>query len=415
MAAAVRLDRWLLPGELARAADPEGAPPVPGPAPRTARDRLVDVSMFAVAVLVGAAEFPVTVTQDAYHLPLWLRVLDPVVGGLLCLGLWWRRRHPVALGVAAAGAAAVSNTATGAVLLLLFSLAVHRGWTAAVPTAAASLVLGLPYLLIVLAPTAELPAWGLVLIVTLALGFAVAAGLVVRARRQLVLVLRERAEDARRAAEHRLADSRRAERERIAREMHDVLAHRISLLSVHAGALEYRTAPGGTGLSPAEVHDAAGVVRAGAHLALEELREVLHVLRDPAEASLAPKPGTEQLTTRLTTLLDEARRAGQPVRAELGGGLDALRPPVQRTVYRIVQEGLTNARKHAPGAEVQVRVQAGEAVTVEIGNALGEPGAAVPGAGVGLAGLADRVALHGGELTRTADGGRFRLSVRMPS
>jgi len=348
-----------------------------------------------------------------------------VLGAALCVALWWRRRFPVALGIAAAGVAAVSNTATVAVLVLLFSLALHRGWAAAVSVTGLTVLLGLPYVVTVLPPALGMPALALVVILTLLVLLVVTAGLAVRARRQLVLVLRLRVDEARREEERRQEESRRAERERIAREMHDVLAHRISLLSVHAGALEYRTADGGavTPLTAREVHDAARVVRACAHQALEELRDVLQVLRhpdcDPEEGDATgrvPQPDAG----RLPALLDEARRGGQRVRDHLGDGLAELRPPLQRTIYRVVQEGLTNARKHAPGAEVQVTVRGGGpggAVTVEIANPapLGVTTSEIPGTGAGLTGLAERVELHGGELTREVSGGQFRLAARIPS
>jgi signal transduction histidine kinase len=120
----------------------------------------------------------------------------------------------------------------------------------------------------------------------------------------------------------------------------------------------------------------------------------------------------------LPALLDEARRGGQRVHGDLADGLAELRPQLQRTVYRVVQEGLTNARKHAPGAEVQVTAAVADGeVHVEIANPapLGVTTSEIPGAGAGLTGLAERVALHGGELTREVSGGRFRLAARIPS
>ena len=146
-----------------------------------------------------------------------------------------------------------------------------------------------------------------------------------------------------------IAEARRAERTKIAREMHDVLAHRLSLLAAYAGALEFRPdAP------PEELARAAGVIRDGAHQALEELREVIGVLRDdPAEK----EPDRPQPTlSDLPRLLDEARAAGTA-----GHGWTTAWPTpatvpdvLGRTVYRVVQEALTNARKHAPGQEATV-------------------------------------------------------------
>jgi signal transduction histidine kinase len=248
-----------------------------------------------------------------------------------------------------------------------------------------------------------------------------ACGSALRARRLWVLALRRDAERERADHARRLADTRRAEREAIAREMHDVLAHRISLLSVHAGALVYRSrqhdAGAGPGLSTAEVGESARIICDNAHQALEELHDVLRVLRTDDGGTAPPQPRMADLRT----LVGEARAAGQPV--EVHDGLDgpaadALRPQLQRTAYRVVQEGLTNARKHAPGSRVAVRLGGtpGSALTVEVTNPV--PGqeipARVPGTGAGLAGLAERVELDGGALEYDCMGGVFRLRARLP-
>ena len=185
-----------------------------------------------------------------------------------------------------------------------------------------------------------------------------------QARRALVQSLEDRARRAEEEQAHRLAEARRAERTKIAREMHDVLAHRLSLLAAYAGALEFRPdAP------PEELARAAGVIRDGAHQALEELREVIGVLRDdPADE----EPDRPQPTLAdLPRLLAESRAAGTPVRlddrlADAGTVPDVL----GRTVYRVVQEALTNARKHAPGREVTVLLagQPGRRLLVVVTN-----------------------------------------------
>ena len=175
-------------------------------------------------------------------------------------------------------------------------------------------------------------------------------GLFARARRQLVLSLRERAE--RLEAEQRLhvEQAREAERRRIAREMHDVLAHRVSLLSLHAGALEFRPdAP------PEEIAEAAGVIRASAHEVMQELREVIGVLREGEEGTERPQPTLADIPG----LVEESRAAGMHVECRLDGDVD-VPAATGRTAYRIVQEGLTNARKHAPAAAVTVTVAARE-------------------------------------------------------
>ena len=215
-------------------------------------------------------------------------------------------------------------------------------------------------------------------------------GLYLRSRRELVASLQERAQrleaDQQRSAEQ----AREAERRRIAREMHDVLAHRLSLLSVHAGALEFHP-----GAPPDDIAHAAAVIRTSAAAALAELRQVITVLReDSAATDGPPQPGFGQLAD----LLEESRSAGMALDARIDlPEAGQLPEAVGRTTYRVIQEGLTNARKHAPDAPVQVTATAhGQAVTAEVITsrrpALAGPGAAAPAkAGAGLIGLAERV------------------------
>jgi signal transduction histidine kinase len=241
-------------------------------------------------------------------------------------------------------------------------------------------------------------------------------GLFVRVQRELVLSLRDRA--ARLEAEQRLRveQAREAERLRIAREMHDVLAHRVSLLSLHAGALEFHP-----DASAEEVAQAAAVIRASAHAALEELRDVIGVLREGAPGS-APEPPQPTLA-EVPALVEESRLAGMRVRWHIDVPGDAALPAaLGRAAYRIVQEGLTNARKHAPGAAVEVTITAepGAALVVAVVSrpAVGVAATtalALPGAGTGLVGLAERVALAGGELEHGPDGGGdFVLRASLP-
>jgi signal transduction histidine kinase len=197
--------------------------------------------------------------------------------------------------------------------------------------------------------------------------------------------------------------------------MHDVLAHRLSLLSVHAGALAFRPdAPA------ADIAEAAAVIRATASAALEELRDVIGVLRDGAEETSEPPQPT---LAQLPALLEESRSAGMTVREQIDAPAAASVPDaLGRTAYRVVQEGLTNARKHAPRAAVQVTITADggaglvvevlsrRAVGVRTGNAL-----ASTGGGTGLIGLAERLALVGGELEHGPDGnGDFVIRATLP-
>jgi signal transduction histidine kinase len=223
-------------------------------------------------------------------------------------------------------------------------------------------------------------------------------GVWVRARRQKLNRLRERAERAEAEAERAAERIRRRERQHIAREMHDVLAHRITLLSLHAGALEVRPDMG-----PGEVATVAGTMRATAHQALEDLREILGVLRHNggSAAAVRPQPGVASLPE----LVGECRAAGVPVVLEDRlPESDSLPSSASRTAYRVVQEGLTNARKHAPGSEVRIRLdrcgkgESGE-LHVRVRNALARRATtALPGARSGLVGLSERVSLAGGRI-----------------
>ncbi len=204
-------------------------------------------------------------------------------------------------------------------------------------------------------------------------------------------------------------EARADERARIAREMHDVLAHRLSLVATAAGALEYRPdAP------PDRIAAAAGVVRDGVHQALDELRDVIGVLR--AEDAIAGTVPPQPTAADLPRLIEENRQAGADVRDTIDADLPALPDSLGRTVYRVVQEALTNARRHAPGATVDLRISAipGAHVVIEVTNPVPNRRPAAHGSGTGLIGVAERVAIVGGTFDVDQSGGRFRLGVSLP-
>ncbi|WP_225918375.1 sensor histidine kinase [Actinocatenispora comari] len=246
--------------------------------------------------------------------------------------------------------------------------------------------------------------WWLVLIVA-AYGALFGWGALARSRRALIASLRERARRAEAEQGRRVAEARAAERARIAGEMHDVLAHRLSLIATYAGALEYRPD------APAEqLTHAAGVIRTGVHQALDELREVITVLRDDEHPDTPPQPTLADLAR----LVEESRAAGMRVRlADEVTDAGALPAATGRTAYRVVQEALTNARKHAAGAPVDVTLTGapGGRLVIEVTNPVPASPArpALPGTGTGLIGLTERVRLAGGELDHGAAAGRFRL------
>jgi signal transduction histidine kinase len=199
--------------------------------------------------------------------------------------------------------------------------------------------------------------------------------------------LRER---ERREAWLRAEMTRQEERSRIAHEMHDVLGHRLSLLSLQAGALEVS--------GPERTGDAARTVRTTAKQSLEDLRQVIGVLRDGRDFQLN---GPTPTLTDLPALVGQTRQAGVPVNLTmLLDQATAAPPQLGMAVYRIVQESLTNILRHAPGApaDVIIRGGPGAGVTREIANPLPLPGTVPPspGSGTGLTGISERVTALGG-------------------
>jgi signal transduction histidine kinase len=392
----------LLPGVLVPDPDRD-------PRRRSTRDWIVDFAVLVIALAGGFLVF----AEAADRMSDELQFYDLVGGALACAALWWRRRWPLHVAVFVLVMNSFSSSASIAGAIALFTIAVHRRAAVAIGFGLVSVAIT-PILLTVQPQDPDTPFVVSMVIGVLATAGVLAWGMFVRARRQLVLSLRDRAERAEAEQQLRVEQARQQERARIAREMHDVLAHRISLLSLHAGALEFRPdAP------PDEVARAAGVIRASAHDALQDLRTVIGVLRagtgngdpEPPQPTLADVPA----------LIEESRRAGMHVRFE-SDLEDTGEVPVAtgRSAYRIVQEGLTNARKHAHGAAVEVTVQgaAGTGLTIEIRNRLPVGVAAaseIPGTGTGIVGLAERASLAGGKLEhgRTA-AGDFRLWVWLP-
>jgi signal transduction histidine kinase len=290
----------------------------------------------------------------------------------------------------------------GALPIALFSVALHRRGGVAISLAALHAVLVAVTYAVALGFT-RLYFESVTFLVLLHISL-VAIAMLLRSHRQLVASWAERARQAEEGQRLRVEQARSAERERIAREMHDVLAHRISLLAVHAGALEVRRD------APADEQHAAGVIRQCAFEALEDLRTVIGMLRTSAEDHPQPTLGD------VPELVEQSREAGAEVGLTLDGG-DGVPEQVGRHAYRIVQEALTNARKHAPGAPIAVRISRDDTepgLTVEVGNAL-TIGGRMPGAGVGLAGLGERVQLVGGRLEHgPTPAGEFRLKAWLP-
>jgi signal transduction histidine kinase len=374
---------------------------------RTRADWAADLGLVLFAAsfaAVSSQSAPITQAAD----PVW-RAVDQAIGGLGCAAVLLRRRWPVLLAVVLLLAGTQTHYLTGPAMVAVFTVAATRPWRSTAWVAA----LAFTPLLVLLWRVAELPATraNAALTYFALLAGAIGWGLFQRSRQQLISSLRQRAELAEADAELRADRVRQEAREEISREMHDVLGHRLSLLIVHAGALEFNMHAPRT-----EIAQAAGVIRESANLAMRDLAEVIGVLRAANPEGERPLPDLADLP-RLVT---EVQATGG--RIELTGPPDGPAPPpiVGRTAYRIVQEALTNARKHAPGTTVTVRVTRSPAhrLTVEVHNPL-PPGAALTmvrnkGGGQGLIGLAERARLAGGELTAGPTDGEFRVCAWLP-
>ena len=329
------------------------------------------------------------------------------LGTVLPLALLWSRRAAGAVAVSAASVLSLTAfqtlTVAGAAAQLI---AVYRLGRHGSPLLA--IVLAAPYL--VLAFTG-LPGSEEVHVLTLLLAsLAPAAALTGIARRALNDAIENSA--AREAiASTLLEHTARGERARIARELHDVVAHHISMVVVQAETARLTT-PG----MPAAGAQRLSAISDTARAALTEMRRLLGVLREDTQADTAdrqPQPGLRQLND----LLDAARDAsGAATRLILRGPPVTLDPGVELAAYRIVQEALTNARRHAPGAAVDVELHyADDGLRLRIRDNGPGPPPAPPAGGNGLLGMRERAVAVGGELrTGAAAGGGFLVTARLP-
>ncbi|PZF98664.1 sensor histidine kinase [Micromonospora endophytica] len=384
------------------------------PRRRRAREIAADVCCVSAALVIavalaGEAEDIGQVTGRA----LFWALVPGVIGSTM---LWWRRRYPVRVALALAPLVMLTDMVVGSLLIIMFTLAEYRRWGVTAAFMATYLVAHIPYLLV--RPDPHQSALAISTFHAFLLMMAAMLGTVVRARRDAAAAVRDRALRAKAQAELRTEQIRAVERVRIAREMHDVLAHRISLVSLHAGALEIRA-----DLPAADVSKLAGTIRVTAHQALDDLREILGVLRgggltvDGGPVGLRPQPDLGDLDT----LVAECREAGAKIAVTDERPDRAMSASMSRTAYRVVQEGLTNARKHAAGIEVHLHLTRTpkDELHVELCNRLADGATIIPGAGTGLVGLAERVGLAGGRShhgirQNPAGGLSFCLEVWLP-
>ncbi|WP_051636861.1 sensor histidine kinase [Rhodococcus sp. UNC363MFTsu5.1] len=366
--------------------------------------RIRDIALAAATVVVLVGRF--VQSDDHSAQAIWLLAIS-VTGATT---LWWRRRYPIAITCVGILVCALSGSNL-MMLIAICTLAVRRRdrwlWILAVVgalTDATSVVLrraGEDY------PTA--------LGSTL---FAVAAfavlGAYIGLRRAYLDGLHDRVRQAEAEREARAAQARLAERSRIAREMHDVVAHKVTLIALHAGALQLAREPDAD-----RVHRSAVLIADTARGALQDLRGVLGVLRDTSDD---PEPEPPQPLLRdIPALIAASRAAGIPIVEDIRADLDHPAPSVlAHAAYRVTQEALTNIHKHAAGAATRITIHGAPChrLTVEIVNAAPPQSSAtrsMGGSGTGLEGLSERVEVAEGTFEHgpTSDGG-FRVFASSP-
>jgi len=382
------------------------------PAPETPRSgRLAATWRYALALAISLVAWGVPVVSAGDRASdtalLWFLWGDPVLGLLSFVLIRWRHRQPAAVSIVLNASTLVSASSAGPASWALGSIASHRRWRLVALVVPISVLAGVVHERIGLAEDA-LPLWASIAFGALLSGILVATGYAMGSQRQLVDSYRERALTAEREQQARVAQARAAERTRIAREMHDVLAHRISLVAMHAGALGYRS-----DLSEEERGSAAKSIEDNAHRALSDLRAVLGVLRDPTQpADVVPERPQPELDD-IASLVAEERAGGMRVRLS-DRVEDDVPAATGRTAYRIVQEALTNVRKHAPGAPTTVRLAWSPAL-LELAVRDAGPGPNGSDGGHGLVGMQERVRIHGGRLhTGATVGGGFEVIVQLP-
>jgi signal transduction histidine kinase len=322
----------------------------------------------------------------------------------------FRRRHPVAVWIASGflvmiyGAANFPDpTLPYAPLIAVYTATALSSTRAAVRIGvitAASVVVSM-----LIDPRDDLLDW---VVALLSVTTAWLLGNNVRVQRAYARAMEARAADLER--DHAVAAERAAadERLRLARELHDVAAHHVSVIALHAEAGQSLLPD-----QPQRADEAFAVIGEVARTTLTELRRVVGVLRDDHGAPLAPQPGLRNLPT----LVAEVVQAGVPVTLQVTGSPRPISGAVDASAYRIVQEALTNVLRHAAAAHAEVTVTyAPDTVSIEVvDDGTGPTGDGAP-AGHGLVGMRERVAAFGGSMTAAArPSGGFAVSARLPA
>ena len=375
--------------------------------------RLFDAGLAAVLVVLGVLEVWVPLASRSGS---GSATVSAVVVVVLGLGLLFRRSHPLPSALVVLCSWPLVFTITPVYVLFLgqfvpmavavFSVARHgRGrepWVGAAVGAGTLLFFDLR-VQVLQEPSEIIFHWG-VFVVAWSFGWGQRL-LEIRARAS-----QQRAITAEVESSERAMSAVVAERTRIARELHDIVAHSVSMMVVQAGAAEQAVDD-----DPAFVRRALSTIRTSGTGALQEMRRVVAMLRDDDEVGmLAPQPGMEGIGA----LVDDARDSGVEVQLSVQGTPRPLPVGVDLAAYRIVQEALTNVRRHASASQASVLLHYGDdEVRIEVcDDGVGMSGPAADGAtGHGLIGMRERVALYGGRLEAGSSGGRgFTVRAALP-
>lgn len=374
---------------------------------RVPRERWFDTGAMVIAAVMVAVWVVDPEPEPSYAGPLFY-IFSYAIGILSIIAQWWRRKYSCILACTLIVGSIFLPVLSGPSLVALFSVASHRPFTPTMWITVLALV-SAPLQILVGSPLADDDFWRGAIPLHLGCLLVVGWGMAMRSRREVVQSLRER---AKRLARERdlVADwARRVEREEIARDMHDSLAHRLSLISMSAGALHYRKDE-----IPSELADLAATLQKNSNSALAELRTVVGGVRLGRANESAPAIDTAPFS--ILDLVEDSRASGQAVEAEVSVAPE-LPPGIARIAYRTVQELLTNARKHSPDHSVTLAVtgNAESGLSILSTNRLdnGDDGGRF--GGFGLLGMAERVKVHGGRLSagRTV-AGRFEAEVWLP-
>ena len=377
----------------------------------------VDVLLAGVLAAVGVSTELVRLPEmDAYREGTFASVLLALAANV---PLVWRRVHPAAVMAVVTAAMTVHGAfqfaGTGpflGVVAALYAVAAYGSTRAA--RVSLAVIVGVQPLALVL-DDPEFNSWSDVAVGVVIFTAVWVFGDSRRVRRLHLEVAEERAARAERERDERARSAVQEERTRIAREMHDIVAHSVSVMVVQAGAARRMVTR-----DPAAAMVAAGEAEETGRAALRDMRRVIGVLRadgddvadEPRAAALEPQPGLGDVPTLVTTCRD----AGLDVRVRTDGEVRPLPSGVELAAYRIIQEALTNTMKHAGPARAEVRVAYhDDALTIVVADDGRGASFESDGSGHGLPGMRERVTVYGGELdTGPHPGGGFRVRARLP-